>query len=392
MGVSRIQLEKGTQVALVLQGGGALGAYQAGVYEGVCETRIEPDWIAGISIGALNAAIIAGNPVKDRVSKLAEFWATISTPHWLPPTALGAEEHLSQMNPHVRAWWDTWEAWRALTEGQRGFYVPRNWLEVSGIVGGTQPKDLSWYDTAPMLRTLNGLVDFRRINGGDMRVSVGAVNVRTGELEYFDNREMELRAEHFLASGALPPSFPAVEIDGEYYWDGGVVSNTPLNYVMRNRDRKNLLVMQVDLWNALGELPETLMDVAERIKEIQYASRTRNVTRIHRMHEHYNRVIRELLQEIPDAESSRNPWVEHAYKITTDAKTTLIHLTYRETAQVGHFKDYQFGRIAINEHLNAGRADIAEVLANPGWFELPKGSDSFACHSLRDQLNTDADG
>lgn len=387
MPVSKIKLEKDTQVALVLQGGGALGAYQAGVYAGVCETRIEPTWLAGISIGALNAAIIAGNPANKRVEKLEQFWSLISKPNWLPPTALGAEEHLSRMNPQVRSWWDTWEAWRALTEGQRGFFTPRHWLEISGVLSpGSQPKDLSWYDTTPMLRTLNEMVDFDRINDGDIRVSVGAVNVRTGELEYFDNRRTQLRAEHFLASGALPPSFPAVEIDGEFYWDGGVVSNTPLNYVMQNRDHRNMLVMQIDLWNAQGELPETLTDVAERIKEIQYSSRTRNVTQIQRMHQHYNRVVRELLEEIPDAAESSNPWIRHAYSIANDAKTALIHMTYRETAEVGHFKDYQFGRIAINEHVAAGRKDIAEVIAHPEWFEMPSGHDSFVMRSLHADL------
>lgn len=390
MAASRIKLEKDTQVALVLQGGGALGAYQAGVYEGVCETRIEPTWIAGISIGALNAAIIAGNPAKDRVAKLAEFWGLISKPNWLPPTTLGAEDQLGGMNPHVRSWWDTWEAWRALTEGQRGFFAPRHWLEVSGVLSsGTQPKDLGWYDTTPMLRTLNEMVDFDRINKGEMRVSVGAVNVRTGELEYFDNRNTALRAEHFLASGSLPPSFPAVEIDGEFYWDGGVVSNTPLSYVMQNRERRNMLVMQIDLWNSQGELPETLFDVTERVKEIQYSSRTRNVTQIQRMHQHYNRVIRELLEEIPDSATSGNPWVRHAHEMATDAKTALIHMTYRETAEVGHFKDYQFGRIAINEHIAAGRADIAEVISNPEWFEMPTGHDSFVMRSLHGDLKSE---
>ena len=276
-----------------------------------------------------------------------------------------------------------------MMEGQRGFYRPRSPLAMTGIVVDADPGKVSYYDTGPMIETLNSLVDFGRINDGEMRVSVGAVNVRTGELEYFDNRKTTLSAEHFLASGALPPAFPAVEIGGDYYWDGGIVSNTPLTYVMQNCAATAQLIFQIDLWNPEGALPQTLLDVSERTKEIQYASRTRNVTRIQRMQQHYNRVIRELLEEVPNASNSDNPWIRHAAELASDVRTTLVHLTYQEKAAIGHFKDYQFGRVAINEHIAAGLRDINEIMGRDDWFELPSGQDTFVLRSLDETLRTD---
>ena len=382
MARQRLRVPDGTSIALVLQGGGALGAYQAGVFDELSQTRLEPNWIAGISIGALNACVIAGNKPKDRIEKLQEFWQRISAPNWLPPTTFGLQAGWEPRDPAARSWLDSLEAWRALIEGQRGFYTPRNWLAFGGMVGAEDPAKVSWYDTGPMLETLNSMCDFKRVNQGDLRVSVGAVNVATGQLEYFDNRRQELRAEHFLASGALPPSFPAVEIDGNYYWDGGVVSNTPLSYVMEQCTAPQRLILQVDLWNAEGALPETLLDVSERTKEVQYASRTRQVTQMHRIQQHYHRVIRELLERLPKDHSSDDPWVRHARAMSTTSKTSLVHLTYRDMALIGHFKDYQFGRIAIHDHMEAGRRDMRQALANPQWFEMPSGHDTFNVHSV----------
>jgi NTE family protein len=217
-------------VALVLQGGGALGAYQAGVYQALAEADLQPTWLAGISIGALNAAIIAGNPPQLRAGRLREFWETICRQPLLP----GARAF------DMSAWPLLWQngisglaAWRAMTEGQAGFFQPR----VGPLLPWhTSPASASWYDTAPLRATLERLVDFDRINDANtMRVSVGAVNVRSGDFTYFDNTRETLRPEHFMASAALPPGFPAVEIDGEFYWDGGMVSNTPLYKVLSER-------------------------------------------------------------------------------------------------------------------------------------------------------------
>ncbi|MGO1073075.1 DUF3734 domain-containing protein [Lysobacter sp. CA199] len=370
-------------IALVLQGGGALGAYQAGVYQGLHDAGIAPNWIAGISIGAFNTAIIAGNPADRRMDALREFWDTISRPALLPSTTFGQEARLQELDADTRAWLDTWEAWRAIVEGQRGFYQPRSWLGVdTALLFGEQPGPAaaSFYDTSPMIATLERMVDFDRLNDGGIRVSVGAVNVRTGNLEYFDNTQMRLDARHILASGALPPAFPAIEIDGEFYWDGGLVSNTPLSQVLTASPRRDTLVFQVDLWNARGELPQNLLDVTERQKEIQYSSRTRLITDTQRVFQHYRRLLRELLEEIPEKVRKTNPWAQHAAELACDRRYSVIHLIYRDKAKIGHFKDYQFGRVAMREHWLSGQSDIARALAHPDWLQLPHGESAFVAH------------
>src|SRR5690606_16064385 len=229
---------------------------------------------------------------------LREFWETISQPYLLPATTLGQEARFTGIGEDARAWLDAWEAWRAMVGGQRGFYQPRSWFGEDAFTA-SGPTRASFYTTRPMIETLERMVDFDRLNDGGIRVSVGAVDVASGNLEYFDNAHMRLDARHILASGALPPAFPAVEIDGRYFWDGGLVSNTPLSQVFDTEPRQDSLVFQVDLWNAQGGLPQTLLDVAEREKEIQYSSRTRMVTDIQRVGQHYRRLLRELLEEIP---------------------------------------------------------------------------------------------
>ena len=293
------------------RGGGALGAYQVGVYQGLHEAGIVPNWIAGVSIGAFNAALIAGNAPERRMQALREFWETISQPYLFPATTLGQEARFSDIDENARAWLDTWEAWRAMMEGQRGFYQPRSWFG-EDLLSAPGPERASLYTTQPMLETLERMVDFDRLNHGGIRVSVGAVDVASGNLEYFDNARMRLDARHILASGALPPAFPAVEIDGRYFWDGGLVSNTPLSQVFDAEPRKDSLVFQVDLWNARGELPQNLLDVAEREKEIRYSSRTRTITDMQRLGQHYRRLLRELLEEIPAEVRDKNPWCQHA--------------------------------------------------------------------------------
>jgi NTE family protein len=251
-------------VALVLQGGGALGAYQGGVYEALAETHIHPDWIAGISIGAINAAIIAGNAPESRVDRLREFWtqATSSAPwHW-PSPGDQTRNLVNQMNANF-----------ALACGASGFFCARPvtpWLQPGGTLEAT-----SFYDTKALKRTLERLVDFDRLNAGMTRFSAGAVNVRTGNFVYFDNTTHTIGPEHVMASGALPPGFPAVEIEGEQYWDGGLVSNTPLQWMTETAPRRDTLAFQVDLWSARGDFPRNVLDVTTREKEIRYSSRTR---------------------------------------------------------------------------------------------------------------------
>ncbi len=366
-------------IALVLQGGGALGAYQAGVYQGLHEAGIVPNWIAGISIGAFNTALIAGNPPERRMQALHEFWETISQPYLLPATTLGQEAHLTGIPAQARGWLDAWEAWRAMVEGQRGFYQPRSWFGEDPFTA-PGPTRASFYTTQPMIETLERMVDFDRLNDGCIRVSVGAVDVASGNLEYFDNAHMRLDARHILASGALPPAFPAVEIEGRYFWDGGLVSNTPLSQVFDAEPREDALVFQVDLWNARGDLPQNLLDVAEREKEILYSSRTRAITDMQRLGQQYRRLLRELLEEIPDSVRKTNPWCQRAATLACDRRYSLIHLIYRDRSRFGHFKDYQFGRVAMREHWQSGLADIARALAHPEWLQLPQGENTFVTH------------
>src|SRR5271169_6885440 len=253
------------KIGLVLQGGGALGSYQAGVYEALALFGYPPDWVAGISIGAINAAIIAGNASEDRVDRLRSFWEQITSPTaWWP----------SNSTATVATWQQKLSAHAALTFGQPGFFVPRSMLDWFST-----KKPTSYYDTRALKGTLERLVDFDRINSRtEMRLSVGAVNVRTGRFAYFDSKEITIRPEHIMASGALPPGFPAVEIDGECYWDGGLVSNTPLQYIVDYYPRRSRLIFQVDVFPAHGRLPTNLDEVNEREKDIRYSSRTMSTT------------------------------------------------------------------------------------------------------------------
>src|SRR5690606_20026212 len=291
-------------VALVLQGGGALGSYQAGVYQGLHEAGIRPNWLAGISIGAINAAIIAGSPPDERVERLRGFWESICRPTGF--SALPWGDALAGMFQGIPFGFGSpamngqLAAFHALMSGQPGFFKPRYpppyWLHGGG------PAATSFYDTTPLADTLRRYVDFDLLNKGGVRASFGAVNVRTGNFAYFDSTRTELRVEHIMASGALPPGFPAVEIDGDYYWDGGVVSNTPLAHVLSVHPMADTLAFQVDLWPACGPLPTNLEEVAERQKDIQYSSRTRTVTNNFQRVLKLRRSLQRLLERLPEHE------------------------------------------------------------------------------------------
>ena len=240
-------------MALLLQGGGALGSYQAGVYEALAEADLEPDWVAGISIGAINAALIAGNAREERVARLREFWDEVSS----APLGMFSIPHVPQVDfqqDFVRRMVNQSRAMGIAMFGAPGFFSPRSPLELT--MPAATPDRLSIYSVDRLQRTLERLVDFDRINAGPMRLSVGATNVQTGNFVYFDTTTHTINAKHIMASGALPPGFPATEVDGEYYWDGGIVSNTPLEWVLDSRPREDTLAFQVDLWNAKGELPK----------------------------------------------------------------------------------------------------------------------------------------
>ncbi|TEA79455.1 DUF3734 domain-containing protein [Allopusillimonas ginsengisoli] len=367
-------------VALVLQGGGALGAYQAGVFEGLHEAGLTPDYLAGISIGALNTAIIAGNAPENRVARLRQFWETICEPNGgigLPPFV---ERTIFDMNDLSRQALSAMHAGNALMMGQQGFFKPR-FPPPSSMLHG-QAAATSYYDTGALKSTLESLCDFDRINEGGLHVSVGAVNVRSGNLVYFDNQSTRLRAEHFMASGALPPAFAAVEIDGEYYWDGGLVSNTPLTQVLDSRPLRDTLVFQVDLWSARGKLPTNMSEVSDRIKDIRYSSRTRLITDEVRWTQYLRHILERLLQHIPADVRDTDPYCKMAQDLACNKRYNVIHLIYRNQPYERHYKDYQFGMSTMNAHWAGGLEDIRRTLASPERLAMPENASGFVTHDI----------
>jgi len=336
----------------VLQGGGALGAYQAGAYEGLSEAGVEPDWITGVSIGAINAALIAGNPPQRRVERLRTFWDRVSAsvPLDLPAT----------FDP-FRSMYNGFSAAGALAFGINGFFTPR--MPPPYFASDGTPEALSFYDTEPLKRTLEELVDFDIINDHSTRLSVGAANVHTGDSVYFDNRHRHIGPDHIRASGSLPPGFPPVTIDGEEYWDGGMVSNSPLWYVMDDSPRLNALIVQIDLFSARGELPQNLNQVLERAKDIQYSSKTRfNSTRVkdlNKMHVALGRLLAKLPPSL-----SNDPDVQALSKLCNGGEITLAHLINRRLSHSAQSKDYEFSRTTVNELWAAGLQDVRRAVAN----------------------------
>lgn len=366
------------RVALVLQGGGALGAYQAGVVEVLEHAQLRPNWVAGISIGALNAAIIAGNPPERRVERLHEFWDRIcQPPSWFVAPQWFDRHGLPQS---FQNGFSGLAAWRALIEGQPGFFRPR--LPPPMLQWRPSASAASWYDTSPLKHTLEELADFDRINDPKaMHVSVGAVNVRTGNFVYFDNTKTHLRPEHFMASGALPPSFPAIEIDGEYYWDGGVVSNTPLYRVLTELPHHDTLVFQVDLWSARGDVPHDMAGVADRTKEIQFSSRTRTITDYMRSSLLRQHLLNDLLELVPAAKHN-DPVYRRALAESCPSVTNVVHLIYTQKPYEGHYKDYEFSAASMRGHWQSGVTDMRHTLAHPQWFTPPPADAPFATHDV----------
>ena len=327
---------------LVLQGGGALGSYQAGVFEALAAQGLEPEWVAGISIGAINAALIAGNPPEKRIEALREFWRIASS---------GPQLDWGPLFQPLRAAQNQLNSGAVATFGVAGFFTPR-FPPPQFQPPGTKAA-LSYSDTAPLKRTLEKLVDFDRINSDHVRFSVGAVNVTSGNFVYFDNRQQKIRPEHVMASGALPPGFPPIEIDGEHYWDGGLVSNTPLDYVAESERETDLLVFQVDLFPAVGPMPRNLIEATEREMDIRYSSRTRMNTDMALRVRHARRLVRRLLAQLPE-ELQQGPVAAELAKLSQENALTVVHLIYRRAAYESSAKDYEFSRATMLEHWAAG--------------------------------------
>lgn len=364
-------------VALVLQGGGALGSYQAGVYEAFAEVDLHPDWIAGISIGAINAAIIAGNAPEDRVAKLKGFWETISANPLLDWAV--ESELLAPKTELARSWFNKVSAGMAMLSGAAGFFEPRApalFFNPLGAVDAT-----SFYNTGKLKTTLEQYVDFDRINHGDTRLSVGAVNVRSGNFVYFDNRHRKIGAEHVMASGSLPPGFAATEVDGEYYWDGGLISNTPLQWVVDGEVRQDTLAFQVDLWSAEGELPRNLAEVTTRQKEIQYSSRTRAGTNHFKRIQRVRNALDHLLAKLPDGLQDSEE-LKILREVADRKVYNVVHLIYRSKKYEGDSKDYEFSSLTMRDHWRAGRQDALTTLANKKIFERPTNREGVRIFDL----------
>jgi NTE family protein len=363
------------QRVLVLQGGGALGSYQAGAFQALCAASFEPEWVAGISIGAINAAIIAGNDARQRVDRLKEFWEMVSkSVSWNP--MLNGDRSRSLFNETSAA--------VIATFGVPGFFTPR--IPPAPLWPQGTPQALSYYDTAPLKKTLERLVDFDRINDLKCRLSVGAVGITSGNFRYFDNVEFKrqgkrIEPEHIMASGALPPGFPAVLIDGEYYWDGGIASNTPLDFVLDAETDRDLLIFQVDLFSSRGLLPQTLLEAAEREKDIRFSSRTRMNTDKNRQIHNARKAVRDLIGKLPD-HLQHDPSVEFLRKAAKENTVTVVHLIYKSKNYETNSKDYDFSHVAMVEHWNAGVRDVHLSMRHKEWLERPQSGETMVTYDL----------
>ena len=349
-------------VALVLQGGGALGAYQAGVYEALAEKGYLPHWVTGISIGAINGAIIAGNPPERRVERLRAFWELITDGVAAKPLVEG---------DFARGLFNEWSALASITSGVEGFYSPRlppAWLQPWGTEGA-----LSFYDTAPLHATLERLIDFKLLNSKEVRFSVGAANIRKGNSVYFDTEERRIGPEHIMASAALPPGFPPIDVDGEHYWDGGVLSNAPLEHLFDEHGEEAMLVFQLDLFSAQGTMPRNLLDVYERHKDILYSSRTRKNTNAAREAQRLRQAVERLYQKLPAKLKDDSDVAYLRATCSGCATISIVYLIYRDKYYETQAKDYEFSRVSMSEHWQTGLNDTRRTLHHEReWLKPPE--------------------
>ena len=366
------------RIALLLQGGGALGSYQGGVYQALAESDLHPDSVAGISIGAINAALIAGNPPERRVERLRAFWEAVTQPPLGVPY-LASVDIKSDMQ---RQMINQFRAMGTMLWGAPSFFKPR--IPPPFFLPAGNPGNLAFYDTSPLKTLLESLVDFDRINAKEMRFGVGAVNIKTGNFIYFDNLTHKVGPAHIMASGSLPPGFPATEVDGEFYWDGGLVSNTPLQWVLDGRPREDTLAFQVDLWSARGELPRDMIEVDTRQKDIRFSSRTRAGTDQFRRMQALRRAAAKLLDEMPK-ELRQSAEAELLAQEADHKVYNIIQLIYHASNYEGASKDYEFSRRTMEEHWKAGYSDMVRTLRNPEVLQRPQSPDGVFTFDLKQQ-------
>lgn len=358
------EIKKLGQIVLVLQGGGALGAYQVGVFQALHEAGIEPDWVIGTSIGAINAAIIAGNAPADRLDRLTEFWSRVEyKQHFgLPDYWLGAMSRTLQ----------------TVSMGLPGFFVPRP-AALFSPHSALGAESAGYYSVDPLRETLSDLIDFDHLASSGTRLTVGASSVRTAEMRYFDSRDTPLNLEHVIASGALPPSFPAVRIEGELYWDGGILSNTPVEVVFDDKPRRDSLVFAVHLWNPNGDEPETIWDVSNRQKDIQYSSRAVSHIRRQRQLHRLRHVVAELGKLLPEDTLKSNAVREMlGYGCLT--RMHVVRLLAPTLPGEDHLKDIDFSRDGIRQRREAGYHHTKETLEKAPWRAPHDPMEGFLLH------------
>lgn len=368
------------RIALLLQGGGALGAYHVGVYEALHAAGIEPTWISGVSIGAINSALIAGNEPSKRLERLTAFWDRITRND--PLDALSSFDPFGVFDI-MRPMQNQLSGLAAMTFGQPGFFkprVPNPWFRARGSEGST-----SFYDTGALKSTLEELVDFDRINDGAMRFSVGAVDVESGNFVWFDSKDgpnrVRIDARHVMASGALPPALPAVEIDGRHYWDGGIVSNTPLEHLLDQEEDLSSLVFQVDLFPAQGPMPQEMAEVLARQKDITYSSRTRAGTTRFKQTFSLRRRLLDALARIPKEARTAEDEATIA-DLCKPGVVDILHVIYKMKSWESDNKDYEFSARSAAEHRAAGHFDMTATLAKRDWFALPSAEEGVTTHDV----------
>ena len=356
------------RITLVLQGGGALGAYQAGVYEALHEAGLKPDWVIGTSIGAINGSLIAGNQPDRRLERLRTFWKRVE--HGFVPTLLGSLPFGAPL-----------ANWMTVANGVEGFFTP-NHLAFASPTWPLGAQNAGYYSTTPLRRTLSDLVDFGRINAGETRLTVGAANVRTAAMHYFDSRDQRFDVRHIMASGALPPAFPPVLIDDEMYWDGGILSNTPVEAVFDDYPRRSGLVFVVHVWNPNGRDPETIAEVSHRQKDVQYASRAHShilrQKQLHRM----RHIIAELAARLP-AEERGKPEVEEMAGYGCLTQMHVVRLLAPGLDGEDGNKDIDFSPAGIAARWRAGYENTSAVIARAPWQDPADPLEGFVLHEAR---------
>ncbi len=355
--------DRPAQTVLVLQGGGALGAYQGGVYEVLAERGFHPDWVVGTSIGAINSALIAGNPPERRLARLQEFWQQVGR----DDVAMGAP--LAPWSAWLAPWLKAGGYLDTLTRGIPGFFVPRQGVSPD-IAQQVPTPEASFYDTSPLHDTLERLVDFDYLNAGHVRCTVCAVEVGTGELVVFDSAKVRLTPRHIMASGALPPGFPPVVIDGKAYWDGGIYSNTPADIVLDDAERRDTLCFMVDLWDPTEEEPRSISAAMARQKDIQYASRTREHLEDHRDMQNMRRAINILASRLPDKDR-QDAEVQRLARLGCRSTINIVRLVMKALPTDDHNKDVDFARSSLDARWHKGAHDAQQALRHKSWL-LPQ--------------------